>query len=191
VKDVRLQLNLAAIHRRYGVRTVHLRRHPCAVVSSIVAARWNWSFERLRMASLVAPFIDDLRVEGIAGAEWARQFDADAVSRIAAYWAITERLTDTIVRGQPWGTILTYEDAVLDPGGTVDDLCRLIGRRRASVANPDRDSATTYGSSRGAPAKERPHAWRSRMSASDIDRVYRVVDAIFPEALTDLHDGAT
>jgi hypothetical protein len=191
VKDVRLQLHLAAIHQRYGIGIVHLRRHPCAVVSSLMTVRWKWNFDRVSMASLVAPFADELRVEGLAGENWARQFDADTVSRIAAYWAITERLTDRIVRHQPWATVLAYEDAVLEPERTVDDLCRLIGRRRTSVANPHLDSATTYGSSRRTPGRHRLHAWRNRMSASDIDRVYRVVDAIFPEALTDLRDGPT
>ena len=41
VKDVRLQANLAEFHRRFGVPIVHVRRHPCAVVASLIAADWQ------------------------------------------------------------------------------------------------------------------------------------------------------
>jgi hypothetical protein len=186
VKDVRLQLNLDTIHDRYGLSVVHLRRHPCAVASSLMSRDWPWGFDKLRMASLVAPFIDDLRGEGLPGLAALSAFDGDTVSRIAAFWAITECLTERRIRSRRWATILSYEDAVQDPAGTVRDLCGLIGRSPARVGNPDIDSVTTYGASRGTPPKLRPHAWRERTPAADVERVHRAVAAIYPEALASL-----
>ncbi len=193
VKDVRLQLNLETVHRRYGVPVIHMRRHPCAVVSSLASAvaTWSWDFDDVRLASLFAPFIDDLHGEDRERAETAVEFDADAVSRIAAYWAITEHLVDRTLRNRPWAAIVAYEDAVRDPAGTATALCKLIGRRPSRAGNPNVDSVTTDGSSRGVHPRSRPHLWRSRLSIADIDQVYRVVDAIFPEALADLRDKVT
>jgi len=190
VKEVRLQLNLAVVHRRYGVGVVHLRRHPCAVVSSLMSAKWGWSFDRVRLADLVAPFIGDLRADCMPGMETLAQFDVDTVSRTAAFWAITERLTDRTVRGQPWAAVMAYEDAVLDPECTIHDIGRLIGRRPSLIANPDFDSASTQRASRGIPPKLRPHTWRSRLSGPDIERIYGAVETIFPEALAQLRDDA-
>ena len=137
VKDVRLQLNLETIHRRYDVPVVHLRRHPCAVTSSLMSARWPWSFDAVRLPSLLAPLVDDLRDEDLPSIADLEPFDGDTVSRIAAFWAITECLAERRVRNRPWAVILPYEDAVLDPVGTIHDLCKLIGRRPARVGNPN------------------------------------------------------
>jgi hypothetical protein len=188
VKDVRLRLNLATVHRRYGIPVVHLRRHPCAVVSSLLSARWNWSFDRLRMATLLEPFIGDLRDEDLQPLKAAGQCDGDAISRITAYWAMTERLTERALRHRPWATILAYEDAVQKPQATGEDLCKLIGRRACQLENPNLDSATTYGASRGIPSHLRPYASRGQLAVADIDRIYRIVGAIFPEALAGLPD---
>jgi hypothetical protein len=185
VKDVRLQLNLETIHSRYGVSVVHLRRHPCAVISSLLSAKWPWNFDRLRLIELIAPFIHSLDTEMRATVA-AGRFDADAASRIAAYWAITERLTERTLRERPWAIIVAYEDAVRDPAATTNDIYKLIGRRPFRPANPNFDSVSTIASSRGVPSQQRSHTWRSRLASADIDRIHRVVEAIYPEALAEL-----
>ena len=55
VKDVRLQANLAAFHHRFGTPVLHVRRHPCAVAASLIAADWHWSFARADLATSLRP----------------------------------------------------------------------------------------------------------------------------------------
>ena len=132
IKCVRMSLGHVAVQRRYGVPNIHLRRHPCAVVASMLHTRWTWSFEDVRLAELVAALGPDTR-HVLAPTtpnldEVVPRHDGDALSRIAAYWALTERYVDAHLRGQPWAQIVPYERLVAQPKSTLGELCRVLRR---------------------------------------------------------------
>ena len=170
VKDVRLQFNLAAVHRRFAIPIIHVRRHPCAVVASLLAADWHWSFERVRLSEILSDAARDM----------PRDFDGDALSRIAAYWALTERHVARTVRGQPWALLVTYEDVVLDPFAAFAKLCRWVDRRQVRTAAFDRPSASVHPDMFVSPSRTHHDRWRRSLDRARIARVEQIVDHIHP-----------
>ena len=168
VKDVRLHSNLDTFHRRYRVPVVHIRRHPCAVVASLIAADWHWSFSRAQLA----------RMDVMPSAVLAH--DTDALSRIAAYWAHVERQASEALREQDWGSVLAYEDFAADPEPIFADLCHRL--RLQQRLNPDfgRPAASIHPDAFSTRADAR-EPWRSRLSAADVRHVESIADHVFPE----------
>ena len=168
VKDVRLHRNLAEVHRRLGVPVVHLRRHPCAVAASLIAADWHWSFARVRLARL-APEASALH-----------PYDTDGLSRIAAYWAHVERQAAQALAGQAWGRTVAYEALAADPGAVVADLCGWLGLRRRGTPDFSRPAASVHPDVFAARVAA-PEPWRRTLSEAEIQRVERIADAVFPD----------
>ena len=168
VKDVRLHRNLGPVHRRFGVPVIHLRRHPCAVAASLVAADWHWSFARVRLARLV-PEAADLA-----------PYDTDALSRIAAYWALVERDAARALAGQGWGRVVAYEDLVADPAAAVAGLCAWLGMRQRGTPDFSRPAASIHPAAFAARAAV-PEPWRATLSAAEAARIAAIADAVFPE----------
>ena len=167
VKDVRLHRNLASVHRRLGVPVVHLRRHPCAVAASLVAADWHWSFSRVRLERLL-PEAPELL-----------PYDTDVLSRIAAYWAHVERHATQALAGHAWGRIVAYEDLVDDPGGTVRGLCAWLGRRQRGRPDYARPAASIHPDAFAARTAA-PEPWRATLSGAEAGRIAGIADALFP-----------
>ena len=186
VKDVRLQANLAEFHRRFGVPVVHVRRHPCAVVASLVAADWHWSFANVTLAALLPRL-------GSAVPDHARlrlltRFDADPVDRIAACWAVTERAAAAALEAQPWGALVAYEAFAAAPRQVLDTLCGRLRLRQVAAVDFSAPSASVSPeafAAYGAPPRER---WRAQLTERDIERVCAVADDVFPQWRT--LDGA-
>lgn len=178
VKDVRLQANFRAFHDRYGVPVVHVRRHPCAVVASLLAANWHWSFEHASLA-MVLPRLGAALTE--AERTRALRFDTDALHRTAAFWAVTERLAAEGLSRQRWGALLSYENFSADPGPVLAELCRTIGLRQRATVDFAQPSASVHPeafAAYGAAPRER---WRTMLTFQEIEQIETVVDAIFPE----------
>lgn len=167
VKDVRLHRILAPVHRRLGVPVVHLRRHPCAVAASLVAADWHWSFARVRLARLV-PEAPELAPH-----------DTDALSRIAAYWAHVERQAAQALAGTAWGRVVAYEDLAADPGGVVAGLCAWLGRPQRAVPDFSRPAASIHPDAFAARTAA-PEPWRATLSGAEAGRIEGIADALFP-----------
>lgn len=178
VKDVRLQANLPGFHSRYRTPVVHVRRHPCAVVASLIAANWHWSFERAPLAALLPRL-------GIALSDAERaqalRFDTDALERIAAYWAVTERLAARGFAGQRWGTLVSYERFSAEPVTILAELCGALGLEQRTLVDFSQPSASVHPEAFAAYGTAPRERWRTLLSAADIERVEAVVDAIYPE----------
>ncbi len=182
MKDVRLQMNLDAVHHRYQVPIIHIRRHPCAVVSSVIAARFWWSFDNVRLADLVRPFEQELRQGGLWAKLDDKALDADGISRIATYWAITESFVDKAVENQPWALIIPYEQAVLAPSISLKSVFGLIGRAPRRSDEIVVDSISTRASLRGTDVSLRPKAWQTRLSPRDIGRILDIARLFYPKS---------
>ncbi len=184
VKDVRLHHNLATFHRRFRMPVVHIRRHPCAVVASLRAADWHWSFSRVRLADL-GPVPEDVLV-----------YDTDDLSRMAAYWAFVESRASLSLTGQAWAQVLSYEALAADPAPVFAALCRRLGLRQRREVDFGRPAASihpdrfTVRSTAREPGRE---PWRARLAEADIARIETIADAVFPawRAPIDLHAPVT
>ncbi len=176
VKDVRLQFNLGRVHGRYGVPVVHVRRHPCATVASLLAADGEATFGHVRLVDLMRGVADRLPPGYPIGEALLSEFDTDALSRMAAVWAVTERFADLTLAGEPWGRIVRFEDVVADPGRRFADLTRWLGRKAVRLP-------ISRGNARTARPRER---WRQMLSTGEVARIVEVVTCLYPEYAGDL-----
>ena len=168
VKDVRLHHNLGPFHRRFRVPVVHVRRHPCAVVASLITADWHWSFSRVRLATLVP-----------AASAFAA-YDTDALARIAAYWAFVERRAFLDLQGQAWAYPLAYEKLIADPAKIFAEICAWLGRHQLRTPVFSRPAASIHPDAFIARAAS-SEPWRTVLSDEDVMRVEAIADALFPE----------
>jgi hypothetical protein len=180
VKDVRLQFNLRRVHDRYGLPVIHLRRNPFAVAASLLAADWQWSFERVRLADLFSepaarPFLADLPSETVEA------IDRDAVSRIAAYWAITERFVARTLEDEAWGRILSYEAVREAPQLELARICAWLGLDPVGTADFDAPSASTHPTA--GPTGRGQERWRRTLTEAQVARIGEIVTQIYPASL--------
>ena len=172
VKDVRLHRNLRAVHERLGVPIVHIRRHPCAVIASLRAAEWHWSFERVSLLDWPLPHVEP---------ELRRECDCDTLSRLAAFWALHEREAARALHDQAWACEMTYEAMVGAPGRQIETVGAKLGLRMVRDAAMERPSATIDPSAFANVAARRPDFWNSLLGKAEIDRIERIASAIYPE----------
>ena len=178
VKDVRLQFNLQHVHDRYALPIIHVRRDPFAVIASLIAADWQWSFERVRLADLLSP------AHRLSAGE-VEAFDCDATSRIAAYWAITEHFAAQSLRGKDWGCMLSYEAIRRDPQIALTHICTWLGIDQIRTADFDRPSASTHSAAHPENTRTEPELCR-RLTDGQISRIREVITRIYPVSLAAL-----
>jgi hypothetical protein len=164
VKDVRCSLGLRSIHETHGVPIVHLRRHPCAVLASFRRLRWPWSFDEVSLARTLA----------------TPGFDADALERIAAGWAMTEARVDRALSGATWAKVIRYESLIDDPEATLADLSDFLGWPRTGKTTADRATRVTDPDRREISKEARRDGWRGELAPAEIGRVREIVSRLFP-----------
>lgn len=179
VKDVRLQANLAAFHRRHDVPVVHVRRHPCAVVASLAAANWHWSFANVTLAALL-PRLGPVLAAGERD-DLVERFDTDPGARIATFWAVTERLAAAELADQPWGALVSYEAFALAPYKVLDQLCGRLRLRQTSPVDASTPSASVSPEAFAAYRTPPQERWRSQLSGTDAARIRAIADAVYPD----------
>ena len=172
VKDVRLHRNLIAVHERFDVPVVHVRRHPCAVVASLRAANWHWSFDRLSL-------LDDPLPHSDRG--FLRDCDTDALSRLAAFWALHEREAASALKGQAWAHEMTYEAMVRGPRRQIEMAGEKFGLRVARNAALERPSASIDPTAFASVATRRSDFWRTVLTKPEIARIEHIASTIYPD----------
>jgi hypothetical protein len=166
VKDVRLQFNLAGAYERYGIPVIHIRRHPLAIVNSLISAAWPWTFDDVRLVEMLPDRAAELT-----------PFDTDAVSRITALWAVTERAVDDTLQGRPWGQIVDYGELLSAPRMQLPALCEFIGYPQRRVPDYAAPSISTV-------FKPGP-----KLAPEQSARVRRIVAALYPQFAFDAASG--
>ena len=171
VKDVRLHRNLCAVHERFAVPVVHVRRHPCAVVASLRAANWHWSFDRLSLLDGPLPHGDP---------EFLRECDTDPLSRLTAVWALHEREAASALQGRPWACEMTYEAMVRAPRRQIAAAGERLGLRLARDAASERPSASIDPTAFASVATRRSDFWRTALAEPEIARIEQIASTIYP-----------
>ena len=172
VKDVRLHRNLRAVHDRFDVPVVHIRRHPCAVVASLRAANWHWGFERVSLLDWPLPQADP---------NFLRACDADPVSRLTAFWALHEREAAASMRDQPWACEMTYESTVQGAERQIRTAGAKLGLRMGRHAIQGHSSASIDPKAFALVSTRRTDFWRTTLTEPEIERIEHIVSTLYPE----------
>jgi len=121
IKEVRANLMLGWLHRKFQPRIVYLLRHPCAVVYSRLVAPQPWHADVrdiLRQEKLVE---DHLK-------PWAAEIEreTDRLDAHAVWWAVENLVALRQLQGIPHA-LLFYEDLVLHPHEVLENLLPWLG----------------------------------------------------------------
>jgi hypothetical protein len=186
-KDVRLQFNLHEFHNRYSVPIIHIRRHPCAVINSLSSCRWDWSFDNISIVDLFDGLEQVLLNPIGLSRDCVRDFDTDADSRIAAYWAITERSVECSALNQPWFSLISYEDMLTQPESVLRMVNTRFGLRVDTTPDPSVNSVTTGAAFGPGGGGGRADAWNRAIGPERADRILHVVRELFPGYSAETH----
>jgi hypothetical protein len=179
VKFVTAQLCLRAAQNTFGMPVLHVYRDPRAVIASVRKTRWHWLFDHLSLREqLLSP--RDGRAEHFE--RWRGEIleydQADAVARLAAYWALSEAFLRDSYRDEPERFVCVgYENLVRRREGLFAELLAKLKLRpwRETFAVSERDSTTTSQPQRGVPVGERVAGWKKVLSGAEIGMIESVM----------------
>jgi hypothetical protein len=185
IKLVRAPFLITELLQRYDVRAVHITRHPCAAVESLLRVKWGWSFEQVKFRNILpspeaAPsnLAPDLAI-------LMRYDDRPAFERIAAYWAFTEMNVARTDHGRL--ARIAYEALVKRSTELFPRLIEFVGGSR----NPqdfERASTQTAVDRREIARLERTDSWRRSLDSRTCKRIRDVVSDLWPEGLCYFQD---
>jgi hypothetical protein len=124
IKEIRANLMLGWLYRRFQPRIIYLVRHPCAVVYSRLMAPQPWHADVrdiLVQEELVADHLQPW-VSAIAR-------ERDLLGAHAVWWAVENHIALHQLEGLPHA-ILFYEDLILRPREVLENLLPWLGVKR-------------------------------------------------------------
>lgn len=190
VKFVRAQLCLRAAQNTFGMPVLHVYRDPRAVIASVKKTRWHWLFDHLELRKQLLRRRDG-RTDFFA--QWTEEileYDRqDAVARVAAYWALTERFVQHSYAGyQGRFVLVSYERLAQEREKIFTEILQRLNLRPAmkDFQVSGADSTTTSQLQRGASVRERIAGWKKYLSAAEIAVIEKVVTRLgFTDRLLD------
>lgn len=168
IKEVRANLMLGWLYRKFQPRIVYLLRHPCAVVYSRLAAPQPWHADVqdiLQQETLMEDYLKP----------WAAQIEreTDPLGAHAVWWAVENRVALRQLQGIPHALIF-YEDLVLHPQETLERLLPWLGVEQmpkkviALLPQPSRMSNHTLAYR---DAHDRLSRWQTSLSVQEQRRI--------------------
>lgn len=179
VKEVRANLMLGWLHRKFQPRIVYLLRHPCAVVYSRLAAPQPWHADVrdiLKQEDLVEDYLKP----------WVTEIEreTDLLGAHAVWWAVENRVALNQLQGIPHA-LLFYEDLVMRPRAVLESLLLWLGVKRIPkralhlVPHPSRMSNLTLGYR---DAQDRLSRWQISLSVEEQKRILSWAERLGVEA---------
>lgn len=178
VKFVRGQLVLADLIAAYTPKaSLHVARHPMAVVRSMLKANWNWSFDDIDFTSFYGTKSKTETPATESLYQMSQTAHLNTACKVAALWAITERA----VRETPQVTFCTYEDLVSAPETAFPALLGRAGLAIKKMPDFYKDSPVTVSDRKGISTQDRLHAWRKDFTAQELAEIRAVIKDNWPD----------
>ncbi len=180
LKLVRGQLCLRAIQNTFSAPVIHIYRDPRAIVASIKGLWWDSMYEHLYLREqLIEP--RDGRAEFFSN--WyddILEYDKrDTVTRIVAYWALTEKFVQHCYADQQAHiSFVSYEELCRERNKSLLGVLKKLSVSHVPSGNfraLDADSWSTMAQRRGVSNDERITGWMKILSSSEIATVESIV----------------
>ncbi|MCG3119057.1 MAG: hypothetical protein ALAOOOJD_01385 [bacterium] len=176
LKCVRAQLCLRAVHNTFALPVIHIYRDPRAVMASAKTTPWGSMFKHLSLANqLLHP--DDGRADFFG--QWREEIkhydEGDMVTRLTAYWALTEKFVQhSFADNRARIVFVSYEDLCRRREQVVlEMLQRLnvapVGEHDFRVFDDDSSSSAKH--RRGLPVGERIAGWKKVLSSAEAESI--------------------
>lgn len=176
VKAIRSNLMLGWLARTFDLRIVLLVRHPCATVASQASRQWgtkrNIVEVLLRQPELVRDHLkDDLE-------RLAPVVLDTPVKRLAARWALENRIALAMVAHDDRMLPVAYENLVMYPRSELERIFAFLGRNLSKSDWRRTLSRSRKGLCSVVPPTELLGRWKSRLSAQEIEDILAVVHSL-------------
>jgi hypothetical protein len=173
VKCVKAPLFLRAAQDTFSMPVIHIYRDPRAVIGSIKLTGWSWLFDHLSLRDQLIG-LNDGRADFFRN--WYEEIlgydEQDMVTRITAYWALTEKfLLHSYANHRARFAFVNYDELTRGRERVLRDTLTQLGIRHGADERfrfLDGDSFTTTPQRRGVSVHERMAGWRRVLSGSEI-----------------------
>ncbi len=190
VKFTRGQFSLHAAQNTFGMPILHVSRDPRAIVASAKMTDWFWLFKHLSLKEQLLEIKDGRARFFRPWADVIAEYDHDEISRLAAYWALTEKfLCAVFAERQARIAFVRYEELTRRKAQLMAELLERLGvnkARSASLRISDHDSFSTSQQRQGASTDERIAGWKKALTRAEIAAIEAIVQRLgFTDRLGD------
>jgi len=170
IKDIRTQLLLGWIFRNFPrVRIVMLMRHPCAVVHSKLALRWDTHLDDILMQEdlvedFLQPFLADIQ---LAHSDFEKHIFMWCIENYVPLRQLTSRQV----------YLVFYEDLVTNPLQVAENLFKYIGGSMKAIAahNFSRPSAMSRDDSAISRGGNPLDVWQQHLGEDQVQRALEIL----------------
>jgi hypothetical protein len=178
VKIVRGHLCLLPAQNTFSMPIVHIYRDPRAVLASIRMTDWGWLYDHLSLRGQLLE-IEDGRADYFG--QWRDEIleydQQDTLTRVVAYWAMTERFLAQCYDGdsqrhRTW--FVCFDQLCAQPDVALSPMFKTLGVGASSsqVASAlGQDSAMTSRTRVGIATEERVTGWRKILTPGEITAI--------------------
>lgn len=176
LKCVRSQLCLRAVQNTFGMPVICIHRDPRAVLASLRTIHWFKFFKKISLRKqLLKPADGRAEFFGRWRDEIMHYDQQDVVSRVAAYWALTEKFVQhSYADNRARAVFVSYEDLCRRREKLLAEIFQQLGVRSAAedvLQALDNDSSSTVQQRRGASVTERLSGWRNVLSSDESEAI--------------------
>ena len=184
IKEIRINLALKWLHDQFPVVPIlFLIRHPCAVVASRMELGWATDHD-------IQPFLSqpDLIEDHLAPYLNLIKNAETAEEKHAIIWSVSNLVP--LKQFQPNEIkMVFYENLCTQPLAELTSVFASIGQKSldAVIDTIDRPSQTTRVASALVTGSDKLSSWRKKLSPSQVDNIFRIVDGF---GLSQLYDAS-